>query len=173
MNRIATREWSPFHEIFSRPTFRNRPMKTIARFESARRERNAPRPAPVIDQVMAEERAAAIAGQRLLGSAELFHRRDRVDRIAQEEIFGLVLSVMTSRTPDEVIERANNTLRFKRRCLDRQRQQDFQDREQTPRRRGLGERLQQIRSHQSVRRLQGKRLRPRRRSPRSATVPNA
>ena len=31
-------------------------------------------------------------------------------RIAQEEIFGPVLSVMTFRTPDEAIERANNTL---------------------------------------------------------------
>ena len=30
-------------------------------------------------------------------------------RIAQEEIFGPVLSVMTFRTPDEAIERANNT----------------------------------------------------------------
>ncbi len=31
-------------------------------------------------------------------------------RIAQEEIFGPVLSVMTFRTPDEAIERANNTI---------------------------------------------------------------
>ncbi|MDQ6622551.1 MAG: aldehyde dehydrogenase family protein [Verrucomicrobiota bacterium] len=31
-------------------------------------------------------------------------------RIAQEEIFGPVLSVMTFRTPDEAIERANNTM---------------------------------------------------------------
>jgi aldehyde dehydrogenase (NAD+) len=31
-------------------------------------------------------------------------------RIAQEEIFGPVLSVMTFRTPDEAVERANNTL---------------------------------------------------------------
>ena len=30
-------------------------------------------------------------------------------RIAQEEIFGPVLSVMTFRTPEEAIERANNT----------------------------------------------------------------
>jgi aldehyde dehydrogenase (NAD+) len=30
-------------------------------------------------------------------------------RVAQEEIFGPVLSVMTFRTPDEAIERANNT----------------------------------------------------------------
>jgi aldehyde dehydrogenase (NAD+) len=30
-------------------------------------------------------------------------------RIAQEEIFGPVLSVMTFRTPEEALERANNT----------------------------------------------------------------
>jgi aldehyde dehydrogenase (NAD+) len=30
-------------------------------------------------------------------------------RIAQEEIFGPVLSVLTFRTPEEAIERANNT----------------------------------------------------------------
>ena len=34
--------------------------------------------------------------------------RDAV-RIAQEEIFGPVLSVLTFRTPDEAIEKANNT----------------------------------------------------------------
>lgn len=31
------------------------------------------------------------------------------DRVAQEEIFGPVLSVMTFRTPDEAVEKANNT----------------------------------------------------------------
>lgn len=31
------------------------------------------------------------------------------DRVAQEEIFGPVLSVLTFRTPDEAVERANNT----------------------------------------------------------------
>jgi aldehyde dehydrogenase (NAD+) len=30
-------------------------------------------------------------------------------RIAQEEIFGPVLSVLTFRTPDEAVEKANNT----------------------------------------------------------------
>src|SRR2546429_6894622 len=46
-------------------------MKTIARFETARRERNTPRPAPVIDQVMAEERAAAFAKRSIKTSAKL------------------------------------------------------------------------------------------------------
>jgi hypothetical protein len=36
-------------------------MKTIARFETGRFQRNARRPAPVVDQIMAEERAAAFA----------------------------------------------------------------------------------------------------------------
>src|SRR5438067_12328228 len=46
-------------------------MKTIARFETARRERNAPRPAPAIDQVMAEERAAAFAKRSTKTSTKL------------------------------------------------------------------------------------------------------
>src|SRR5213595_3293792 len=71
MNRIATREWSPFHKIFSRTCLNNRPMKTIARFETARRERNTPRPAPVVDQIMAEERAASFAKRSLKTSAKL------------------------------------------------------------------------------------------------------
>jgi acyl-CoA reductase-like NAD-dependent aldehyde dehydrogenase len=46
-------------------------MKTIARFETARRERNAPHPAPVVDQVMAEERATAFAKRSIKTSAKL------------------------------------------------------------------------------------------------------
>src|ERR1700731_4548016 len=71
MNRIATREWSPFDKTFSGTCLKNRIMKTIARFETARRERNSPRPAPVIDQVMAEERAAAFAKRSIKTSAKL------------------------------------------------------------------------------------------------------
>jgi len=37
------------------------------------------------------------------------HQRRAVVRVAQEEIFGPVLSVLTFRTPDEAIEKANNT----------------------------------------------------------------
>ena len=44
------------------------------------------------------------------GSADLLHRRRRSRyRIAQEEIFGPVLIVLTFRTPDEAVEKANNT----------------------------------------------------------------
>ena len=39
MNRIATREWSPSNKTFSPTSFKNRFMKTIARFEPARREK--------------------------------------------------------------------------------------------------------------------------------------
>jgi len=46
-------------------------MKTVARFETARRERNVPRPAPVIDQVMAGERAAAFAKRSIKTSTKL------------------------------------------------------------------------------------------------------
>ena len=39
----------------------------------------------------------------------LFTNVAQSSRIAQEEIFGPVLSVLTFRTPDEAIEKANNT----------------------------------------------------------------
>jgi deoxyribose-phosphate aldolase len=71
MNRIATQQWSPSDKAFSGPVSKNRPMKTIARFESARRERNTPRPAPVIDQVMTEERAAAFTKRNIKTSTKL------------------------------------------------------------------------------------------------------
>ena len=59
--------------------------------------------------------------------------------------------------------REQHALRPERRRVDGQGQQDFQDRQPAPRRRRLGEHLQQVRSDQPVWRLQGKRLRPRRR----------
>jgi hypothetical protein len=46
---------------FFRTSFKNRFMKTVARFETARRERNAPRPATLIDQVMAVVRCRTFA----------------------------------------------------------------------------------------------------------------
>src|SRR5256714_13254416 len=46
-------------------------MKTIARPENVRRRRNTSRSAPVIDQVMAEERAAAFAKRSIKTSAKL------------------------------------------------------------------------------------------------------
>ena len=60
------------------------------------------------------------ARARLLVRADGLHRTSRrAYRIAQEEIFGPVLSVLTFRTPDEAVEKANNTpLRPLRRRLD-------------------------------------------------------
>src|SRR4051812_23964516 len=46
-------------------------MKTIARPEMLRRQRNAARPAPVVDQVMVEERASAFAKRSIKTSAKL------------------------------------------------------------------------------------------------------
>ena len=85
-------------------------------------------------------------------------------RIAQEEIFGPVLSVLTFRTPEEAIEKANNTpYGSQRRRLDGEGLAHSQDGAEAPRRRDLGEHVQQVRSDVAVRRLQGIRLRPRRR----------
>src|SRR5438105_10908793 len=70
--RIGLRLESGRHPTrFSRRSFRKSTMKTIARPESVRRQRNAARPAPVIDQVMAEERAAAFAKRTITTSAKL------------------------------------------------------------------------------------------------------
>ena len=113
-----------------------------------------------------------LAGEGLLVSAELSHRRDR---IASHRAGG---NFRTGAERDDVPHaggsvraREQHALRLERRRLDRQRQQDFQDREQTARRRRLGEHLQQVRPDESVRRLQGKRLWPRRRAARLAALP--
>jgi hypothetical protein len=66
--------------------------------------------------------------------------------------------------------REQHALRPQRRRLDRQRQQDLQDGEQAARRCGVGEHVQQVRPDEPVRRLQGKRLRTRRRPARLAAV---
>src|SRR5213596_3176367 len=50
----------------------------------------------------------------------LFTNVAQSHRIAREEIFGPVLSVLTFRTPDEAVEKANNGLRAVGRDLDRQ-----------------------------------------------------
>ena len=93
-------------------------------------------------------------------------------RIAQEEIFGPVLSVLTFRTPEEAIEKANNTaVRALRRRLDGEGVAHPVDGGASSRRRRLGEHVQPLRPGVAVRRLQGVRLRPRRRSPRPRAVP--
>jgi len=49
------------------------------------------------------------AGEGLLVPADVVHRVSQAHRIAREEIFGPVLSVLTFRTPAEAVEKANNT----------------------------------------------------------------
>ena len=93
-------------------------------------------------------------------------------RIAVEEIFGPVVSVLTFRTQAEAIEKANNsTLRPGRRDLDRQGRQGVRGGLRAAGRRGLAEHLQPLRPDGGVRRLQGERLRPRGRAGRPAPLP--
>ena len=83
-------------------------------------------------------------------------------RIAVEEIFGPVVSVLTFRTQAEAIEKANNsTYGLAAGHLDRQGRQGVRGRGRAAGRRGLAEHLQPLRPDRRVRRLQGERLRPR------------
>ena len=81
-------------------------------------------------------------------------------RIAREEIFGPVLSVLTFRTPEEAVAKANNTpVRAVRRGLDGERKPDPVHGTTVARGRGLGQHLQQVRPGQPVRRVPGIRVR--------------
>ena len=83
-------------------------------------------------------------------------------RIAREEIFGPVLSVLTFRTPDEAVEQGQqHALRPLGRRVDREGQPDPLDGVAAAGRRGVGQHLQPVRPGQPVRRLQGVRVRPR------------
>ena len=87
-------------------------------------------------------------------------------RIAREEIFGPVLSILTFRTVDEAIEKANNTpLRPERGGLDRQGIEDPADVDGAQGGRRLGQHLQPVRPVLPVRGVQGERVRPRGRTP--------
>ena len=93
-------------------------------------------------------------------------------RIAQEEIFGPVLSVLTFRTPEEAVEKANNTpYGLSAGRLDGEGLAHPLDGGAAARRRRLGEHVQPLRPDLAVRRLQGVRLRPRGRAPRARAVP--
>ena len=92
----------------------------------------------------------------------LFTGVSQSHRIAQEEIFGPVLSVLTFRTPEEAIEKANNTpYGLSAGSLDREGEPHLQDGRGHEGGRGVGQHLQPVRPHLPVRRLQGVRLRPR------------
>jgi aldehyde dehydrogenase (NAD+) len=81
-------------------------------------------------------------------------------RIAREEIFGPVLSVLTFRTPDEAVAKANNTPYGLSAGVWTEKGS-----------RRLGQHVQQVRPDLAVRRLQGVGLRPRGRPSRSGGVP--
>ena len=83
-------------------------------------------------------------------------------RIAQEEIFGPVLSVMTFRTPSEAVEKANNTAYgLSAGVWTREGLAHPLDDGAPPGRRRLGQHVQPVRPGVAVRRLQGVGLRPR------------
>ena len=92
-------------------------------------------------------------------------------RIAQEEIFGPVLSVLTFRTPEEAVEKANNTpYGLSAGVWTEKGSRILWMAEQAAGRRRLGEHVQPLRPGVAVRRLQGVRLRPRGRPARARAV---
>ena len=113
-------------------------------------------------------RPSASCPARASGSAPtVFTGVSQTHRIAQEEIFGPVLSVLTFRTPQEAVAKANNTpYGLSAGVWTEKGSRILVDGRPAPRRRGLGQHLQQVRPDQPVRRLQGVGLRPRGRPPR-------
>ena len=88
------------------------------------------------------------------------------------EIFGPVLSVLTFRTPEEAVAKANNTpYGLSAGDLDREGQPDLLDGAAPARRGDLGQHLQPVRPGQPVRWLPGVGLRPGRRPSRAGRVP--
>ena len=74
MNRIGVRKWSPLDKTFFRTELENGFMKTIARPETVRSQRNAARPRNLfgaVDQVMIEERATAFTKRSIKTSAKI------------------------------------------------------------------------------------------------------
>ena len=102
----------------------------------------------------------------------LFTNVSQSSRIAQEEIFGPVLSVLTFRTPAEAIEKANNTpYGLSAGVWTEKGSRILSMVSQAARRRRLGQHVQPLRPDQPVRRLQGVGLRARGRPARPAGVP--
>ncbi len=82
-------------------------------------------------------------------------------RIAREEIFGPVLSVLTFRTPAEAVEKANNSAYgLSAGVWTEKGSRILWMANQLPRRCRLGQHVQPLRPDVTVRRLQGVRLRP-------------
>ena len=81
--------------------------------------------------------------------------------IAREEIFGPVLAVMSFRTPEEAIERANNTpYGLSAGVWTDKGSKIFEIAPRAQGGRGVVQHVQQVRRRQPLRRLQGIRLRP-------------
>ena len=101
----------------------------------------------------------------------LFTNVAQSHRIAREEIFGPVLSVLTFRTPDEAVEKANNTpYGLSAGIWTDKGSPDPRHGHEDEGRRRVGEHLQPIRPDIAVRRLQGIGLRSRGRPPRTPRV---
>ena len=93
-------------------------------------------------------------------------------RIARDEVFGPVLSVMTFRTPDEAVAKANNTTYgLSAGIWTEKGSRILKIAEPAPRRRGVGQHVQQVRPDVALRRLQAVRLRPRGRPARADRLP--
>ena len=93
-------------------------------------------------------------------------------RIAREEIFGPVLSVLTFRTPQEAVDKANNTpYGLSAGIWTEKGSRILWMARAAARRRRLGEHVQPLRSGLAVRRLQGVGLRARGRPARPGGVP--
>ncbi|CAM5660906.1 Aldehyde dehydrogenase OS=Streptomyces fumanus OX=67302 GN=GCM10018772_42300 PE=4 SV=1 [Streptomyces fumanus] len=102
----------------------------------------------------------------------LFTGVTQAHTIARDEIFGPVLSVLTFRTPDEAVAKANNTpYGLSAGIWTEKGSRILAVAEQAPRGRDLVQHVQQVRSDVAVRRLQGVGLRPRGRPPRPGGVP--
>ena len=102
----------------------------------------------------------------------IFTGVSQAHRIAREEIFGPVLSVLTFRTPEGGgREGQQHAVRPLRRHLERQGLAHPVDGRPAARRRGVVQHVQPVRPGQPVRRLQGVGLRPRGRPPRSGGLP--
>ena len=83
-------------------------------------------------------------------------------KIAQEEIFGPVMSIIKFNDMDEVVERANRTdVRPGRGGVDARYRQGPRHRQQRARGYGVGELLRRVRRRRAVRRLQAVGHRPR------------
>ena len=101
----------------------------------------------------------------------LFTNVAQSHRIAKEEIFGPVLSVLTFRTPDEAVEKANNTAYgLSAGIWTEKASKVFAMVQADEGGRGLGEHVQPLRPDVAVRRLQGVGLRARGRHARAARL---